>query len=105
MYGGSGDAVGGVCLYRSSGGGERDELPPVFVRSNPEPGALEFKGNRLNIFFDENIKMEDVMNKVVVSPPQKNIPSITANGKRVTAELRDSMLDNTTLYHRLFPTR
>ncbi len=77
-------------------GGERDELPPVFVRSNPEPGALEFKGNRLNIFFDENIKMEDVMNKVVVSPVQKQPPSISANGKRLTVEFRDTLVDNAT---------
>lgn len=77
-------------------GGERDELPPVFVRSNPEPGALEFKGNRLNIFFDENIKMEDVMNKVVVSPVQKQPPSVSANGKRLTVEFRDTLVDNAT---------
>ncbi len=77
-------------------GGERDELPPVFVRSNPEPGALEFKGNRLNIFFDENIKMEDMMNKVVVSPVQKQPPSISANGKRLTVEFRDTLVDNAT---------
>ncbi|MDE6345045.1 MAG: Ig-like domain-containing protein [Muribaculaceae bacterium] len=77
-------------------GGERDELPPVFVRSNPEPGALEFKGNRLSIFFDENIKMEDAMNKVVVSPVQKQPPSVSANGKRLTVEFRDSLVKDAT---------
>lgn len=77
-------------------GGDRDELPPVFVRSTPEPGTLNFTGNRINIFFDENIKMEDVMNKVVVSPVQKQPPSISANGKRLTVEFRDTLRPDAT---------
>lgn len=77
-------------------GGERDELPPVFVRSNPAPGTLNFDGNRINIFFDENIKMEDVVNKVVVSPVQKQPPSISANGKRLTVEFRDTLVNDAT---------
>ena len=77
-------------------GGDRDELPPVFVRSNPAPGTLNFNGNRINIFFDENIKMEDVVNKVVVSPVQKQPPSISANGKRLTVEFRDTLVNDAT---------
>lgn len=77
-------------------GGAKDELPPEYVRSNPEPGTLNFHGNRINIFFNENIKMEDVVNKVVVSPVQKQPPSISANGKRLSIEFRDTLRDNTT---------
>ena len=55
-------------------GGPRDELPPVFVRSNPGAGATGFTGNKIELTFDENIKLEDVMNKVVVSPAQKQTP-------------------------------
>lgn len=36
------------------------------------------------------------MNKVVVSPAQKNIPSITANGKKITVDLRDTMIPDMT---------
>lgn len=77
-------------------GGARDELPPVFVRSNPAPGSLNFHGNNISIFFDENIKMEDVVNKVVVSPVQKQPPSISANGRRLSVEFRDTLQDNAT---------
>lgn len=77
-------------------GGARDEVPPVYVHSDPPAGALNFHGKRLNIFFDENIKMEDVVNKVVVSPVQKQPPSITANGRRLSVEFRDTLRDNTT---------
>lgn len=77
-------------------GGARDELPPVYVRSNPEKGSLNFAGNRVSIYFDENVKMEDVVNKVVVSPVQKQPPSISANGKHLSVEFRDTLLPNAT---------
>lgn len=77
-------------------GGPRDEDPPVFVHSNPAPGSLNFKNNNLAIYFDENIKVEDVMNKVVVSPVQKTPPRVSANGKRLSVELQDTLIDNTT---------
>lgn len=77
-------------------GGERDELPPVFVRSVPDKGSLNFSGNRVSIYFDENIKMEDVVNKVVVSPVQKQPPSISANGKHLLVEFRDTLLPDAT---------
>ena len=36
------------------------------------------------------------MNKVVVSPAQRTTPVVTANGRRITVELRDSLVPNTT---------
>lgn len=77
-------------------GGPRDVTPPVFVRSNPSPGTTNFSGNRITAVFDENIKLEDVSNKVVVSPAQRQPPSISANGRRLNIEFRDTMLPNTT---------
>lgn len=77
-------------------GGPRDELPPVYVRSNPAMGQLNFKGNKITVEFDENIALEDAMNKIVVSPAQRTTPAISSNAKRVTVELRDTLLPNTT---------
>lgn len=77
-------------------GGPRDELPPVFVSSNPVQGATNVKSNKIEIFFDENLKVEDVANKVVISPAQKAMPSIVANGKKISVELRDTLKENTT---------
>lgn len=77
-------------------GGERDETPPVFVRSDPAPGATNAKNTRLTAYFDENVQLEDAFTKVVVSPAQKTPPTVTANGRRVTVELRDTLLDSTT---------
>ncbi len=77
-------------------GGPRDKTPPAYVRSNPAPGALNFNSDHLEIVFDENIKLDDPGNKVVVSPAQKQPPQIRANGKKVSVELRDTLLPNTT---------
>ncbi len=78
------------------GGGPRDQDPPVYVRSNPTPGQLNFNDDRLEIIFDENIKLDDPSNKVVVSPAQKQPPQIRSNGKKVTVQLRDTLLPSTT---------
>lgn len=77
-------------------GGPRDELPPVFVRSNPMPNSLNVTNNRMDIYFNENVQVKDVMNKVVVSPVQVQMPAVSASGKRVTIELRDTLIPNTT---------
>ena len=77
-------------------GGPRDELPPVYVRSNPALGQLNFKGNKITVDFDENIQLDDAMNKIVVSPAQHTTPAISSNGRRVTIELRDTLIPNTT---------
>ena len=77
-------------------GGPRDETPPVYVRSNPKPGQLRFDGNKITVDFDENVAIDDPMTKVVVSPAQRTTPVVTANGRRITVELRDTLLPNTT---------
>lgn len=77
-------------------GGPIDETPPVFVKSRPAPGQLNVKTDRIIIEFDENIQIEDPLNKVVVSPAQKNPPKVTGVGHRVTVELQDSLRPNTT---------
>ena len=77
-------------------GGPRDELPPVYVRSNPAMGQLNVTNNKIHVDFDENIALDDAMNKIVVSPAQRTTPAISSNGKRVTIELRDTLIPNTT---------
>lgn len=77
-------------------GGERDYEPPKFVRSNPMPGATRVSPTRLTAYFDENIQLEDAFNKVIVSPAQKQPPAVSANGRRLTVDFRDTLRPNTT---------
>lgn len=77
-------------------GGAYDELPPKFLRSTPPMGTLNNNKKRISLEFDEFIKLEKASEKVVVSPPQIQVPEIKANGKRVTVVLEDSLKPNTT---------
>lgn len=77
-------------------GGPRDMTPPVMVSSTPAPGSVNVSNGRIDIIFDENITLDDPMNKIVVSPPQKKQAQISSNGRRVRITLRDSLRDSTT---------
>ncbi|MBD5297120.1 MAG: hypothetical protein HDS21_03465 [Bacteroides sp.] len=77
-------------------GGPRDETPPVFVGSKPAPGATNVNTQRILISFNENVQVKDVMTKVVVSPPQKSMPKVSAVGRQVRIEMADTLLPNTT---------
>lgn len=77
-------------------GGPRDTEPPRYVRSNPAPGTTGFSGNKISIFFDENVQLDNPTSKVAISPSQQQQPTLFANGRRVDITLRDSMLPNTT---------
>lgn len=77
-------------------GGPRDITPPVVVSSTPAPGSVNVSNGRIDIVFDENITLDDPMNKIVVSPPQKKQAQISSNGRRVRITLRDTLRDSTT---------
>lgn len=77
-------------------GGPRDVEPPVYLGSNPAPGALNVDKNKITINFNENVQVKDVMTKVVVSPAQVTPPLINALGKKIVVELRDTLQPNTT---------
>ena len=77
-------------------GGPYDDAPPRFIKSNPEPYAINNQRSKINIDFDEYIKMENVNEKVIISPPQVQQPEIRAQGKKVVINLLDTLKDNTT---------
>ena len=76
-------------------GGPEDFTPPVYVTSKPEPNAINFQGKKIEIIFDELVKI-DRTDKVIITPPQKKNPVIQSVGRKVTVELKDSLLPNTT---------
>ena len=77
-------------------GGPYDEMPPKFVRSNPGLHAVNVKNKKMELEFDEFIKLEKAAEKVVVSPPQLEQPEIKVVGKKVVMELFDTLKDATT---------
>lgn len=62
----------------------------------PADKGTNVKNQKVSIFFDEFIQIENATEKVVVSPPQLETPEIVASGKRIRIELLDSLKPNTT---------
>lgn len=77
-------------------GGPIDKTPPIFMHSNPTPNAVNVKDRKIEIFFDEIVTLKDPSTKIIVSPAQTEMPRMSALGRKVTVELVDSLLPNTT---------
>ncbi|MBB6681950.1 Ig-like domain-containing protein [Aequorivita sp. 609] len=79
-------------------GGPRDTIPPVIVRSIPENYSTNFKEDEIEIRFDEYIKLKDLNNQLIISPPMKYTPVITplSTSKRLKIKLLDTLKPNTT---------
>lgn len=77
-------------------GGPYDEMPPKFVGSSPRLHAVNVKDKKIELEFDEFIKLEKPSEKVVVSPPQLEQPEIKVVGKKVVAQLFDTLKHATT---------
>ncbi|MBR5204050.1 MAG: Ig-like domain-containing protein [Bacteroidaceae bacterium] len=77
-------------------GGPYDEMPPKFVRSTPRLHEVNAKSTKIELEFDEFIKLEKASEKVVVSPPQLEQPEIKVVGKKVVMELLDTLKEGTT---------
>ncbi len=68
-------------------GGDKDTLSPKIVE---EKSTLNFQTNfkkqRIELTFDEWIKLDDAFNQVVVSPPLDEPPQVTQDGKKIIFE-------------------
>ncbi len=88
------------CAKRGSpSGGPKDVTPPELVRAEPENFTTNFKAKKIRLYFDELIKLEDVQNQLVVSPPFKNPAEITPMGtpsKYIEVVIKDTLRENTT---------
>ncbi len=77
-------------------GGPYDEQPPKFVSSIPVPNSINYKGQKIEILFDELIQLDNPTENVIITPPQRLLPVIQASGKKVKVELQDSLKEDMT---------
>jgi hypothetical protein len=80
-------------------GGPKDSIPPVLVNAIPKIETINFKENKIKLYFNEYIKIKDVKKNLVISPPQKYDPIITPAGtasKFITIKILDTLDLNTT---------
>lgn len=88
------------CAKRGNpSGGPKDTVPPKLVRTEPENFSINFEAEKIRLYFDELIKLQDVQNQLIVSPPLKYPPEITPAGgpsKYIEIVIKDTLLENTT---------
>jgi hypothetical protein len=90
-------AITGACAKISSpSGGPRDKQPPVVVKSDPAYRAKNFRGNKVAIFFDEYVILDNINEVFMVSPPSKKKPRVFIRGKAVEVEFDNKLKDSTT---------
>ena len=77
-------------------GGPYDEDPPKFMGSTPGLRYVNNKKQKIELEFDEFIKLEKASEKVIFSPPQMEQPELKVVGKKVSVEYLDSLIDSTT---------
>ena len=77
-------------------GGWYDETPPHVIGSNPKDQSTNVHTRKVNIYFDEYIKLENATEKVVISPPQLEAPEIKDGGNRIVVTINDTLVPNTT---------
>jgi len=77
-------------------GGPKDKLPPVIVKSIPEPNQTNFKENKIRITFNEFIVPDELNDKFIVSPPTTKKPIFKTKGKTFIVDLNEKLHPNTT---------
>ncbi|QIK54542.1 hypothetical protein G7051_09390 [Dysgonomonas sp. HDW5B] len=93
---GSGIIVLSCASMGSPSGGDYDFDPPKVLSSRPTPNETFVKSGKVQIVFDELVQIEKPMEKVIVTPPQRNFPIIRAQNNKVIVELKDTLIANTT---------
>ncbi|MDD4922794.1 MAG: Ig-like domain-containing protein, partial [Bacteroidales bacterium] len=94
--------LSGIILWNSCAstgvpnGGPKDVTPPQLVKSVPLRNQVNFNKNRVELFFNELVSLENPSEKVIVSPPQKVSPTVKAYGNKISVLLADSLLPSTT---------
>ncbi len=78
-------------------GGPTDKEPPILLKTDPPINTTNYTNNKIVIYFDEYVKVQNSTEKVIVSPPQLEPPSISSQAtKRLTVTLQEELLPNTT---------
>lgn len=77
-------------------GGPKDTLPPLVLRVDPEDSTLHFNSHKVTFLFDEYVQLDNVNEKLVVSPTLKRAPQVIARLHTVTMTIKDTLQPNTT---------
>ncbi|WP_247237961.1 Ig-like domain-containing protein [Telluribacter sp. SYSU D00476] len=77
-------------------GGEKDTVPPKLVLSTPENKALNFKGKSIELLFDEYVILDNIQQKLTITPEAENPYTVKNKGKLIQLNFKNDFNDSTT---------
>lgn len=77
-------------------GGPKDTKPPGVVKSDPPNGSAHFSVKKFTVTFDEFIQLDNIIQKVLISPPMKKLPVFRLKGKSLQVKFMEDLKPNTT---------
>lgn len=86
----------GCAMKGTITGGEKDTDPPVILKSSPANYSTNYTGNTIVIEFDEIVRLENINEQLIISPPLKRNPAFRASDKKLTIQWSDTLKENTT---------
>ena len=87
----------GRCAQQvSPTGGKKDTLAPNLVESIPLNKTLNFKDNRIELLFDEYVILDNITQKLIITPAIENPYTFKPNGMSVVLNFKKKFDDSTT---------
>lgn len=78
------------------GGGPKDTDPPKVLSAVPENYSVNFNAKRVEITFDEFVKVTDMQKNLLISPPVGKNPEFRLRGKTLQILFEEPLLKETT---------
>ncbi len=79
-------------------GGPTDVTPPKVVSSNPDSAQTNFRGNTIEIEFDEYVKTKNIQNLLIISPSLGQTPKTEIKKKSLIISFPNDTLQSNTTY-------
>ncbi|UTA68203.1 Ig-like domain-containing domain [Emticicia sp. 21SJ11W-3] len=77
-------------------GGKKDETPPKLIKSLPSDKQTNFKGNQIELYFDELIDVTSLRQELVIVPEQEGYYNIKPKSNSVVLKFDKPFKDSTT---------
>ena len=77
-------------------GGDKDEVPPKILTSNPLNESVGMLRNEIMLEFDEYVSLKGASQELIVSPPLKYPVDFRLKNKKLYVSWKDTLRDNAT---------
>ncbi|MDA9883886.1 Ig-like domain-containing protein [Flavobacteriaceae bacterium] len=92
--------ISGCAKRGSPSGGPVDSIPPVLINASPKINSIKFDSKEIRLTFDEFVKLDNVDEQLIISPPinksSYEVKPLNGVTKKVLLEFIDSLETETT---------